>query len=656
MEQEVVTSMVLPFLVFFPFLGAIVGYLIGRRSKGARDIWAWLLSAVIFAASLLLIGRKTAFSIPYFCGLGISFGADGFGGILAVLTSAIWLITTLFSKEYMADARNRNRYYLFVFLTLGATMGIFLSADLFTTFIFFEIMSFTSTVLVIHEEDDFTLRSAYTYMTVAIIGGLVTLMGLFMMYGLTGTLNLAELTAFMAAQEDKTAYYLIGVLILFGFAAKAGLFPLHIWLPNAYSVAPAPSSALLSCILTKTGVFGTIIVSCKLFLHDAKWGSLILVLGIITMVLGAILAVLSVNLKRTLACSSMSQIGFIIIAIGMQGLLGEHNALAASGTFLHFLNHSLFKLLLFIGAGVIYMNLKQLDLNQIRGYGKDKPLLKFIFLMPILGIGGIPLWNGYISKTLIHESMVEYIEILAEAGQSVAWMKCAEILFLFSGGLTLAYMTKIFVCIFIEENPYGAPQSVRKGAYLSKMMAVILAAIAICLPILGIFPHQTQDVLAAMAAPFMNAHTPDHAVHYFAWTNLKGAVISICVGIVVYFLFIRKVLMQKDAKGNLVYVDILPEWCSIEDKIYRPLLLGALPFVGGFCARLLGSLTDALIAILRMFIFNNDNGRIVPPEDKYFSAYTDYEAEHEIYREGFATSLLLIGIGLTIAMVYVIFI
>ena len=122
MEHSVVTSAVLPFLVFFPFLGAVVGYVIGRGNKGARDIWAWLLSAVVFGASLLLIGKETVFEIPNFCGLGISFAADGFGVILAVLTSAIWLVTTLFSKEYMADNRNRNRYYLFVFLTLGATM------------------------------------------------------------------------------------------------------------------------------------------------------------------------------------------------------------------------------------------------------------------------------------------------------------------------------------------------------------------------------------------------------------------------------------------------------------------------------------------------------------------------------------------------------
>ena len=259
--ETMTTSIILPFLVFFPFLGAVISYIIGRSNKGARDIWCWILSAVIFIASLMLIGKETVYSLRGFCGLGLSFVADGFGVILAVLTGAIWLITTIFSKEYMAAERNRNRYYFFVFLTLGATMGIFLSADLFTTFIFFEIMSFTSFVLVMHDEEDFTVRSAKTYLAVAVIGGLVTLMGLFMMYQKAGTLNMTELTAFMQSRENPAEFYAIGVLILFGFAAKAGLFPLHIWLPNAYTVAPAPSSALLSCLLTKTGVFGTIIVS-----------------------------------------------------------------------------------------------------------------------------------------------------------------------------------------------------------------------------------------------------------------------------------------------------------------------------------------------------------------------------------------------------------
>lgn len=650
--MEVFQNSMLPILTFFPMLGAVVGYGIGRRNKKARDLWAWILAALVFAGSLTLIGKKSAYAIPGFCGLGISFAADGFGVVLAVLTGAIWLLTTLFSKEYMADERNRNRYYFFVFLTLGATMGIFLSADLFTTLIFFEIMSFTSFVLVIHEESGISIRAAQTYLAVAVIGGLVTLMGLFMMYHLAGTLDMNELSAFIQAQPDKKPLYIIGILILFGFGAKAGLFPLHIWLPGAYTVAPAPSSALLSCLLTKTGVFGIIVVSCKLFLHDAAWGSMILILGLITMVMGAVLAVFSVNLKRTLACSSMSQIGFMVIAIGMQGLLGEHNALAASGTFLHFINHSLLKLVLFLCAGVVFMNLRELDLNKVRGFGKDKPLLKIIFLTALLGIAGVPLFNGYISKTLIHESIVEYIAVLAAAGEPTGFMRFAEIVFLFSGGLTLAYMTKLFVAVFLEENPYPV-QRKKTGAYMSRLSAAVLIIGAVVLPIFGILPHITQDVLAEMGRGFMNAHAPEHAVHYFAWVNLKGAVISIVVGAAVYFLFIRKALMGKDENGNTVYIDRWPEWFNIEDKIYRPVLLVCLPYIGGFAARLAGSLTDGFIAILRMLIFNDDNGRVVPPEDKYFSAYTDGETDKTVYREGFARSLLMIGIGLAIAMLYI---
>ena len=140
------------------------------------------------------------------------------------------------------------------------------------------------------------------------------------------------------------------------------------------------------------------------------------VLAAVTMFLGAVLALFSVDLKRTLACSSMSQIGFILTGISMMCLLGEENALAARGTLLHMANHSLIKLCLFMCAGCVYMNVHSLSLNDIRGFGRKKPLLFISFLMGALGIGGIPLWNGYVSKTLIHESIVEYAEILAEKG------------------------------------------------------------------------------------------------------------------------------------------------------------------------------------------------------------------------------------------------
>lgn len=650
MEQNIL----LPFVVFFPMAAAIIGYLIGQRNKTARDIWAVTTTFLVLLGTLLLIGKHADYVLPGLFGLGLNFEVDGLRLVLVLLSSSIWFITTIFSKEYFIGYHNRNRYYFFMLMTLGATLGVFLSADLYTTFIFFEIMSFTSFVLVIHDEGENTIRAAQGYLTIGIIGGLVTLMGLFMMYHMAGTLDFEDLAEFMAVQENKSAFYAVGGLILFGFAAKAGLFPLHTWLPEAYPAAPTPATALLSCILSKAGIFGILILSCKIFFQDAGWGGFILLLGVITMVLGAVLAVFSVDLKRTLACSSMSQIGFVTIAIGMQGLLGSHNTLAAGGTILHVVNHSLLKLVLFMSAGVVYMNLHKLNLNEIRGWGKDKPLLKFIFLMGVLGIAGIPFWNGYISKTLIHESIVEYIVILKETGQSVGYMQAVEWLFLFSGGLTLAYMTKLFVAIFVESNPQQKLSSgEKKKPYMSKLSAVLLTLSAVILPVVGVLPHITADKIADASYHFMGAHAPDHAVHYFAWVNLKGAVVTLVVGAVVYFLFIRKVLMAKDQKGNLVYINRWPQGLNLENKVYRPVLLSGLPFVGGFFARILGSMTDGFIAILRMLIFNDDSGRVVPPEDQYFSAYTDEEMDKFVYGEGFAKSLLMIGIGLAVAMLYI---
>lgn len=165
-------SIILPFLVFFPMLGGIIGYIIGRKNKNARDYWAMLVTLLTFGASLLLIGKEEVFQEAGICGLGLLFAGGGLQVILAVLTGAIWFITTIYSKEYFQQDRNRNRYYLFMLLTEGATMGIFLSADFFTTFIFFEIMSFTSFVMVMHDETKEAIRAAHTYLAVAVLGGL----------------------------------------------------------------------------------------------------------------------------------------------------------------------------------------------------------------------------------------------------------------------------------------------------------------------------------------------------------------------------------------------------------------------------------------------------------------------------------------------------
>lgn len=600
-------------MVFMPMIGAFVSYLIGRKNKTVRDYFVAGLTILEFVFAVLLVAEDVGHEgalvyVPEICGMGLTFTIDGFRVLYAAIACFMWMCTSLFSKEYFAHYRNRNRYFLFQLLTLGATAGIFLSADLYTTFIFFEVMSVSSYVWVAHDETAPSMRAAATYLAVAIIGGLTLLMGLFLLYSQTGTLLIGEL---YEACQGKNVYPAC-LCMLVGFGAKAGAFPLQIWLPKAHPVAPAPASALLSGILTKTGIFGVLVISCQILLHDPMWGAFILIIGLITMFLGALLAVFSIDFKRTLACSSVSQIGFILVGVGMQGLLGEHNEIAIRGTMLHMVNHSLFKLVLFMAAGVIYMNIHKLDLNDIRGFGRKKPLLKFIYLMGALGIGGIPLWSGYISKTLLHESMVEYIHEL-EGGHilnsllSLNTMQIFEWIFLISGGMTIAYMTKLYVAVFVEKNKDAALQAKFDGMkkYMNPLSACVLTICAVIFPIMGIFPYATMDVMADMSEGFMGWNHAGHSVDYFTWVNLKGSVISILIGAVLYFGVVRVLLMKKQGDGGQDYVNRWWKYFDLEDYFYRPVLLKFLPAVCSSVCLVIDRFVDGIVILLRKTIYKD---------------------------------------------------
>ena len=169
-------------LVFGPMAAALLSFLLGRKTKIGRDMFVWAVVAAEFVLSLLLFFRSTEtvlVTVPGVCGFGLNFTVDGFRSIYAVIAALMWLVTSLLSPEYFAHYRNRNRYYLFLLMTLGATEAVFLSADLYTTFIFFEIMSLCSYVWVAQDEKEGSLRAGGTYLAVAVIGGMVLLMGIY---------------------------------------------------------------------------------------------------------------------------------------------------------------------------------------------------------------------------------------------------------------------------------------------------------------------------------------------------------------------------------------------------------------------------------------------------------------------------------------------
>ena len=556
--------------------------------------------------------------VPEICGLGLHFEIDGFRILYGSIAAFMWLMSTLFSKEYLSHYTNKGRYYCFTLLTFFATEGVFFSADFYTTFIFFEIMSFTSYVWVAFDEKKESLRAAATYLAVAVIGGLVMLMGIFLLYDTMGTLVFDELVGSYERMRmlsnsgvPESRLMAAGLCMLFGFGAKAGAFPLHIWLPKAHPVAPAPASALLSGILTKAGMFGILVLTSYLFLGCSAWGALILIIGVCTMVVGAVLALFSIDIKRTLACSSVSQIGFILVGVGMSGLLGEENLLAVRGSLLHMVNHSLIKLALFMAAGVVFMNVHELNLNKIRGFGRKKPLLNYIFLMGALGIGGIPLWNGYVSKTLIHESIVEYTKLLeggtASSIFSIGAMKGIEWAFLISGGLTVAYMTKLYVAVFVEKNSDSAVQEKYdnlRGTYMNGLSATVLTISATLLPIMGSLPGQVMSRVADLGQGFMQVEKEADKVAWFSSENLKGAAISILIGAIIYLVIVRFWMMKKE-NGSTVYINRWNQYLDLENLIYRPILLGALPFVFGVVCRVPDSMIDAVVVFLRKTVYRD---------------------------------------------------
>ena len=643
--------MLILFVILFPMLASLWISYLRKRSQGYRDRYIRIVPVIELVAVLgLLLMPQAELALDNVCGMGLYFKAASLPVLLAVIAASMWAFSAQNCPHYFAHAQGSNRFYRFWLMTLGAMMGVFLASDFFTLFVFFEMMSFTSFVWVAQNETASALRAGGTYLAVAVIGGMSLLVGIVLLYNLFGTVNFDQLSVLVEtmSRDKRPMLYVAGGCCLVGFGAKAGLFPLHIWLPKAHPVAPAPASALLSGILTKSGVFGMILVSRLFFAVDGAWSAVLLTLGTITMVLGAVLAVSSIDLKRTLACSSMSQIGFITIGIAMQGFLVGENALASWGTVLHMLNHATTKLVLFLAAGVIYVGAHSLNLNEIRGWGRNKWVLKGTFFVGAASIVGVPGFSGYISKTLLHESIVEYIHILEGRGMNTDVFIAVEWLFLFSGGLTAAYMTKLFCGIFMSPKAAGQKHPVRDG--MTQGTKIALSTGAFLLVFMGVTPYMTMNPLAEWASAFFNADHIHHMPAYFAWINVKGACTSLMIGAIVYVVVVRRVLMEQQGHER-VYVDLWPEKRDIENAVYRP-AIAKLTFVGALLARLVATAGDTFVNWCETILFVNAPGIFQPRKTDNFGAY-GRKPMRFLVEETFAFDLLVAGFGLIGLLLYI---
>ncbi len=537
----------------------------------------------VFYGIRALTGTEPELRIPEIFGFGIYLKMDGFRAVYAMVAAFAWTVSSFFALWYLKGEEHQGRYFGYTLLVLGTTLGVFLSADLMTTFIFFEGMSLASYVWVVFEEDAEAIRASKTYLAVAVIGGLVMLMGLFLLQKETGTLMIEDLVFAAQRAQNKTVIYAAGFCMLFGFGAKAGAYPLHIWLPKAHPVAPAPASALLSGILTKAGMYGILILAGRVFIGDELFGKVLLLIAVLTMLTGAFIALFSIDIKHVLACSSVSQIGFILTGVSLACILKEEQWLAVQGAILHMMNHSFFKLILFLLAGVIVKNLHSRNLNDLSGFGKEKPWFLVLFLMAYLGIAGIPGWSGFVSKSMIHEAIV-----VAGHESGSAMYTLVEWLFLIAGGCTLAYMTKLFIVLFFRPQSDAVKKcNASKKPYLPLWAKLMLSVPAALVYVAGTLPEYLMIPAAKKAAGLLNYNPSVENFRTFTAENLKGGAISVAIGLAIYLFAVRPLTEEKGRKNTIRYVNRYPAYVDLENALYRPVLLTGLPAVcGGVCRTL----------------------------------------------------------------------
>ncbi|MCD8325984.1 MAG: complex I subunit 5 family protein, partial [Lachnospiraceae bacterium] len=545
------------------------------------------------------------------CGMGLHFTWDGIRAVFVTLAVILWAVATLFSREYFPKGEKLTVFYLSWAAAFLGTVGFFASADFYTALICFEVLSFSSYLWVVQEKEEPGSKEAGDlYLAISVIGGLSALMGVFLLYSQFGSVEYSVLYAAVRdeavmAGVNRIPLYAAGVCLMVGFGAKAGAWPIHIWLPKAHAVAPAPASSVLSGILTKVGVFGIWMTSLCVFWENGLFFFILLILGIVTMLTGAVLAIWSVDIKRTFACSSVSQIGFILTGISCFGLMEGESAVPLQGFMLHVMNHSIAKLVLFTIAGVIVKHTHSRDFNVIQGFGRKKTLLKLCYGAAALSLSGVVGFAGYASKTLLHEGITEYAEMVSEgllsaaafSGMLVPVLKVVEILFLIAGGCTFAYMLKVFMVVFVEKNADAQVQKAydERKKYLSRPMSVILGMLAALFPTVGVLGNFAAREAGREGEKFLGVSFESTDVQIFSGEALLSCLISLSIGAIIYVFFIRRVLV-KEKGGHREYLYRRQRWLDLERNIYRPLLLQLLPTVFGFLCSILDRLLDVTVS------------------------------------------------------------
>jgi multicomponent Na+:H+ antiporter subunit D len=447
------------------------------RWPNIREIWTLLAAIVMFGLCFsmmpsVLEGQYPTINLfPISPGISIAFKVDTVGIIFALSASLLWIITSVYSIGYMrgSSEHKQTRYYASFALALAATMGIALSANLLTFFIFFECLTIATYPLIIHKETPEAVAGGRKYLAYLLTGGLALLIAIIIVFQSTGVLEFVP-GGFLDMDAGQGKLIAIFVLFTIGVGMKAALIPLHSWLPTAM-VAPTPVSALLHAVaVVKAGVFGFVRIIGFVFgpelFHDIGAGYILAGVAGATIILSSLLAMHQDNLKRRLAYSTIGHLSYIVLGVALL------SPLAWMGGLLHIVNHAMMKITLFFCAGAIYVNTHIEKVSELDGIGKKMPITMLAFTIASLGLAGIPPLNGFISKWFLAEGSVTADETIF------------MVILLISGLLNAGYFLPIVRRAFFTKS-----ETHTKFGEASMFMVIPLVITALLSILLGIMPN-----------------------------------------------------------------------------------------------------------------------------------------------------------------------
>ena len=410
-------------LTYFVVLPLGAAFFIPLLGKLLRSETLTRLVATLVAAALLILSIRFAFSpdTVYWMGewsiaergvAGISLVNDGLARLMLVVINAVAFTAVLFSLGYMKRYTSPALYFALFFLMMAGMNGVVLAGDLFNLFVFIEVAAIASYSLVAFGCESEELEASFKYLVLGTIGSAFILLAVGVLYNQTGYLNMAQVAAVLAGSDLNRAVLLAAAFFLLGFGLKAAMVPWHAWLPDAHPSAPAPISAMLSGVLIKAlGVYALARVFFNVMPARPEFAYALMVMGGLSMVIGVFLAVGQWDFKRLLAYHSISQMGYVVLALGVGAqMVGEGHLFVASvavaGGLFHMFNHAAFKSLLFFCSGATEYATGSRQLKELGGVKQKMPFTGTCLRIAALSISGVPPFNGFWSKLMIVVALV----------------------------------------------------------------------------------------------------------------------------------------------------------------------------------------------------------------------------------------------------------